>query len=460
MPPKIFRNLLPLHPHPLSEGTALPCPNTTAGPPEGRPGHRRVPDDTPPSPPSPALPQRQGRRAPTHQQGDSMAVTKITNTVVLTTVCPPDKRRVALFDESLSGFTCTIHRGGRRTYSVRYRDAYNKQCEYKIGDASVLSAEQARKIAQQVKAQALVGANPQAEKKAKRQVPRLEELVPRYLEHVRGYKRSPDIDERYLRIHITPRFGRYRLDELKQAEIVDWLNSKVKDGYAQSTVNRWQVILSHMLRLAGDWGVPGAERNPLKGAKLKDPNNMKERFLSAEEIARLRVAVEESPNPMLAPIVTLLLLTGCRKRELLDSTWDQFDLERKTWRIPMSKSGKARHVPLSDEAITVLEALPRFDKCPYVVPNVNTKKPHTSIYKAWDNARIKAGLKEVRLHDCRHTLASHLAMSGHSILLISKILGHSTTRTTERYAHISNETLLNAMNTAAKVSGTKWTLPA
>jgi integrase len=91
---------------------------------------------------------------------------------------------------------------------------------------------------------------------------------------------------------------------------------------------------------------------------------MKERFLSSKEIARLRAAVEESPNPMLAPIVTLLLLTGCRKRELLNSTWDQFDLGRKSRRIPLSKSGKARDVPPSDEAVKMLEALPRFKDCP------------------------------------------------------------------------------------------------
>lgn len=385
-----------------------------------------------------------------------MAVTRITNTAVLTAVCPPGKPKITLFDDMLKGFVCEIGKTGRKTYALRFNDEHGKQCQFKIGDASVLTADRARKAAERLKARTLVGENPQAVRKVKRQVPTLAELAPRYLEHVRGYKRAPDIDERYLRIHLLPRFGKLHLDELKQAEIVDWLNGKVKEGYAQATVNRWQVILSHMLRLAGDWGVAGAERNPLKGAKLKEPNNKKERFLSAEEIGRLRAAVEESPNPMLAPIVTLLLLTGCRKRELLDAKWDQFDLERKSWRIPMSKSGKARHVPLSDEALKVLEALPRFNGCPYVVPNVKTLKPHGSIFNAWNTARRRAGLADVRMHDCRHTLASHLAMSGHSLLIIAKVLGHQNTRTTERYAHVSNEALRDAVNTAARVSGTKW----
>ena len=384
-----------------------------------------------------------------------MAVTRITNTAVLAAVCPPGKKKITLFDDSLTGFICEIA-PNRRTYGLRYTDERGKQIQYKIGDASVLTADQARKVAQRVKAQALTGDSPQEKRKVKRQVPTLAELAPRYLEHVRGYQRAPEITERYLRLHILPRFGKLHLDQLDQSEIVDWLSGKVKTGYAQATVNRWQVILSHMLRLAGEWGVAGAERNPMKGAKLKEPNNKKERFLSAEEIGRLRAAVEESPNPMLAPIVTLLLLTGCRKRELLDAKWDEFDLERKSWRIPMSKSGKARHVPLSDEALKVLEALPRFLGCPYVVPNVKTLKPHGSIFNAWNTARRRAGLADVRLHDCRHTLASHLAMSGHSLLIIAKVLGHQNTRTTERYAHVSNEALRDAVNTAAKVSGTTW----
>jgi len=389
-----------------------------------------------------------------------MPVTRITNTAVLTTVCPPGKKKITLFDDALTGFVCEVRRTGGKTYALRFNDERGKQCQLKIGDASVLTADQARKVAQRHKARTLIGENPQEERKVKRQIPTLAELAPRYLEHVRGYKRAPEIDERVLRLHLLPRFGKLHLDEFQQADIIDWLNAQAKAGKSQATVNRWQVTLSHMFRLAAEWGIPGAERNPLKGAKLKEPNNKKERFLTAEEITRLRAAMEQSPNPMLAPIVTLLLLTGCRKRELLDAKWDQFDLERKSWRIPMSKSGKARHVPLSDEALKVLEALPRFRNCAHVVPNVKTMKPHGSIFNAWNTARKRAGLPDVRMHDCRHTLASHLAMSGHSLLIIAKVLGHQNTRTTERYAHVSNETLRDAVNTAAKVSGATWAAPA
>ena len=387
-----------------------------------------------------------------------MAVIRITNTAVLTAVCPPGKKKISLFDDALKGFVCEIHQTGRRTYAQRYIDERGTQCQYKIGDASVLTADQARKVAQRIKAQALIGESPQAKRKVMRQVPTLAEFAVRYLEYARVNKRSHDIDERYLRLHLLPRFGRQHLDQLKQTEIMDWLNEKVREGYAQATANRWQVILSCMMRLAGEWGVPGAERNPLKGAKLKDPDNMKDRFLTPEEVQRLKAAVEQSPNPMLTPIVGLLLLTGCRKREILDAKWDQVDFENKTLKIVKGKTG-SRFVPLGDEALAMLRSIPRFDGCPYIVPNLKTMKPHGSIYTSWNQARRRAGLADLRVHDLRHTLASHLAQSGHSLWVISKVLGHAQSRSTERYARLSTETLRNAVNAAVKVSGTTWGAP-
>jgi integrase len=109
---------------------------------------------------------------------------------------------------------------------------------------------------------------------------------------------------------------------------------------------------------------------------------------------------------------------------------------------------------LSDDAVAVLTSLPQV--CPYVLPNLKTMKPHGSIFNAWHTARKRAGLADVRIHDLRHTLASQLAGAGHSLWVIANVLGHSQTRTTERYAHLSGETLRNAVNSAARVSGTTW----
>ncbi|WP_235522998.1 site-specific integrase [Novosphingobium sp. Leaf2] len=211
-----------------------------------------------------------------------------------------------------------------------------------------------------------------------------------------------------------------------------------------------------MMRMAKRWGLPGAEVNPLEGVKQKDPENRVERFLTAAETQRLKDSVEESPNFMLRYIVALLLLTGCRKRELLDAKWDQISFERKIWRIPTSKSGKPRHVPLSQDALNVLHSIPRFDACPFIVPNPETFKPFVSVYNAWDNARRRAGLPDVRMHDLRHSAASNLVNSGQSLYVVAKVLGHAQVKTSERYAHLSTDTLLQAVNAASEVTGTTW----
>lgn len=370
--------------------------------------------------------------------------------------CPPHKSHVSYFDTAITGFVVEVRPNGQGTYSLRYKDQYGKQRQYKIARTAEVSFAQARKEAIRIKSRVVVGKNPAEERHANRRIPTIQELSERYLEYVRTYKRSHDIDERYLRLHVLPKWGKKHLNELDQTELLEWFNAMVADGYAQATVNRWQVILGHMFRMAKRWNLPGAEVNPLEGVKQKDPANRIERFLTPAETQRLREAVEESPNFMLRYVVALLLLTGSRKRELLDSRWEDFSIERKSWRIPITKTGKARHVPLSQEAIAVLKAIPRFDDCPYVVPNPETLLPFKSLFTSWNQARKRAGVPDLRMHDLRHSAASNLVNSGQSLYVVAKVLGHAQIRTSERYAHLSSDTLLSAVNAASEFTRTTW----
>ena len=168
---------------------------------------------------------------------------------------------------------------------------------------------------------------------------------------------------------------------------------------------------------------------------------------------RLSLTIQDSDNPQLKYIVALLLLTGCRKRELLDAEWSHFDLEHRRWRIPMSKSGKPRHVPLSDDVVSILSRLPRFDDCTYIVPNPKTKLPFNTVFCSWNTARKQAGMADLRMHDLRHSFASFLVNAGRSLYEVQNILGHSQLNTTQRYAHLSQATLLDATNAAAGAAG-------
>jgi integrase len=374
--------------------------------------------------------------------------------VVKTTECPAGKARVDLYDTVIPGFIVEIRATGGKTYYLRYRDQHGKQKQYKIGDAKSLTFEQARQAAQTLRAKVVLGDSPAETKAALKKVPTLSEFITsRYMPYIKGYKRSWDTDESVLKNHILPEFGSSHLDEITLQSVIAFHHGMRAKGYAPATANRIVIMMRYMFNLAKKWGIEGTDKNPAVGVKLLEENNKRERYLNAEEVQRLNDAIQKSENSQLKYIIALLLLTGCRKRELLDAQWEHFDLDRCTWRIPISKSGKARHVPLSDDALLVLKKVPRFENCPYIVPNPKTLLPFNTIFCSWNTARKQADLGDLRLHDLRHSFASFLVNAGRSLYEVQNILGHSQLITSQRYAHLSTATLLDASNAAAKASG-------
>lgn len=291
----------------------------------------------------------------------------------------------------------------------------------------------------------------------KRTIPTIAELYrDTYLPHVQSYRRNMESDLSFWKNHLLPKLGHKHLDELTTQEIVDAQMAMRKDGYAPGTANKWIVQLRFAYVVGKQFSVPGTEKNPAAGIKQFRVEG-RERFLSQEETERLRVAVARSDNKQLKSFVTLALLVGLRKREILDSKWEDVDLERRMWRIPFSKAGKKEHVVLSLAAVAVLEQLPRWKGCPYVLPNPRTLKPFTDVQEAFQTACRRAGIKGCRIHDLRHTFASNLVNAGQSLYVVSKALRHSTTQMSERYAHIADDTLFNAADAAANAMGSAWT---
>ena len=240
-----------------------------------------------------------------------------------------------------------------------------------------------------------------------------------------------------------------RLTDITSQSVGYWLSEKRNSGLAPASVERLRVILGRSFVLGALWDIPGTERNPTRGIPRKPLNNARERFLSAEEAARLREAVAASQNPQLQHIVGLLLLTGARLRELLDAKWEHVDVKRRSWLIPTSKTGKPRHVPLSTAALAIIDQLPRFKDCPWLVPNIETRRPFVSLKSAWRRAIKEANLPGLRIHDLRHSAASFLVAAGIDLYAVGKILGHANVASTARYSHLANETLLLAVEAGA-----------
>lgn len=363
--------------------------------------------------------------------------------------CPDGKSKIDYYDTNITGFIVEVRASGGKTYHLRYRDAHGKLRQHKIGDCKSLTFEKAKNAAQKLRARVVLGDNPVEERKVLRSVPTLEDFArERYLPYVKGYKRSWSTDESVLKNHILPVFGKMHMDQITEQSIIEYHHKMGRQGYAPASANKIVILLRYMFNLAIKWKISGVVSNPTANVPLYEVNNAKERYLTPEETRRLVDVIQNSQNTQLKYIVPLLLSLGCRKSELLNSKWEDFDLHKRSWRIPMTKSGKPRHVPLSEGVLQLLAQVPRWEGCPYVVPNPKTLKPFVSIFYAWDTARKQAGMPELRIHDLRHSFASFLVNNGRSIYEVQKILGHTQLKTTQRYSHLSPETLIDAVESA------------
>lgn len=355
-----------------------------------------------------------------------------------------------MYDNEIVGFTLEVRSSGLKTYYLRYRDIYGKQKQYRIGDTKSLTFAQAKKSAQQIKTRITLGEDPVAKKISIRHTPQLNAFVnDHFLPYIKQYKRGWKTNVSTLKNHILPNFGGLFLDQITQSALVQFHCAMRDKGYAAVTCNNAVIMVRNMFNLAKKWNIKGADFNPAAGIALFEVNNQRERFLTRYEVQQLKEAINASENSQLKYIVVLLLFTGCRKRELLDAKWDDFDIQKRIWRIPTTKSGKLRYVPLSDTVVEILEKVPHFDECPYVLPNPQTLKPFNTIYYAWNTARNRAGMSDLRMHDLRHSFASFLINSGRSLYEVQNILGHSQSSTTQRYAHLSQQTLIDAANAAS-----------
>jgi integrase len=219
-------------------------------------------------------------------------------------------------------------------------------------------------------------------------------------------------------------------------------------------VEKIRITFNRSFELALKWNLPGITANPVRGITRPKFSNQRSRYLTAGEAQRLFRAVERSANPQLKHIVGLLLLTGARKNELLKAQWQHVDFDRHAWFIPDSKTGKSRHVPLSQAAVDILGKLPRWGGCPWLLPNPATLKPYTDIKRAWMTARDEAQLPDVRIHDLRHSFASFAVNAGVDLFAVGKVLGHADHQSTMRYSHLANDTLMAAVEAgAAKMAG-------
>ena len=237
-----------------------------------------------------------------------------------------------------------------------------------------------------------------------------------------------------LRTQLLPTFGSSRLDEIGSSAVHGWFDRYSRT--APAGANRILDILKQIFNHAIECGLVDA--NPVRGVR-HNPRPRLTRFLSRDEVARVHAALDahrgRGSGEQQAAIIRLLLLTGCRKSEIVHLRWDEVD--GSVLRLADSKTGP-RTVFLSVAARELIARQPRSES-PYVFPSLKDgSRPRSTELSLWRKVQREAEIADVRLHDLRHTFASHAVMQRVPLPVLSQLLGHSRDRMAMRYAHIGD----------------------
>jgi len=341
------------------------------------------------------------------------------------------------WDSELPGFGAIAYPTGRKSYVIQYRTASGRTRRLALGAHGVLTPDQARRLAMEKLAAVRMGKDPADERRAQRNAPSIAELAERYIEeHLPKKKpRSAREDRRILIRYVLPVLGERRVADVTSAE-VGKLHASLRR--APIMANRVLALLGTLFTLAERWEWRPQGSNPARAVEWFRETR-RERFLSDTELARLGDALstleaEDVVRPTAAAALRLLLLTGARRDEVLRLRWREVDLERGCFRLEDSKTG-AKVIPLSQQARALIASLPRDGEWVFPSPHVDDASLH-DLRKPWRRVLERAGLSRLRLHDLRHTHASVAAAAGISLQAIGTILGHRSTSTTAKYAHL------------------------
>jgi integrase len=374
-----------------------------------------------------------------------MAKLKLTSAFCRDVTCPAHKRKEVYRCTEQTGFGIEV-RANSKTYWLYYTTPEGKAAQIKIGGHSDVSFDQAKRMAKELRSRIVLGGNPAEEKANRKAIITFKELAQMHVEHAKGHLRSHASVELAHRHYLVPRFGKLRIDQVTTQAIETYL-AELRQRLAPASVDRLRLVMHRTYRLAQGWGLPGSDRNPVASVPRPRYDNKRTCLLTPTEVERLLKASEQSANPLLKPIVQLLLATAARKSELLNARWEHIDFERAEWLIPLTKNGQARRVPLSKAALAVLNDLPRTSD--WLLANPATGKPFDNIKRAWKTACREAGLPDLHIHDLRHAAIGAMINNGVSLHVAGKVAGHLRSESTARYAYVSDLSLAAAVEAGA-----------
>ena len=356
----------------------------------------------------------------------------------------PRRRPYDVRDHELKGFGIRVLPTGGKRYFIHSQHDGRRFWKI-VGRADEISAEDARSRARGMLA--AIRSDGEIPSPAVADIPFEDVAEEVFRRYARNWKPSTlEVNRRFLRNTVLPWFGGRPIGGIGESDVRQWLASLHNTPVA---ADRSAPILSVIMRQAEVYGYRREGTNPCKGIR-RYRRQGRERFLSEEEIGRLGTALahHDVRQPMAVAILRLLLLTGCRKAEILSLKWS-FYREGNLY-LPDSKTG-ARTVWLSTTARRVLDEQPR--KSVWVFPSPRTRR-HISpdaVEATWYRIREEAAISDVRIHDLRHSYASFALAKGETVLAIGRLLGHCDPATTLKYTHLADALIRDAAETVGAV---------
>ncbi len=418
---------------------------------------------------------------------------------------PAKGKRAYYRDEKEAGLVLDVRASGSKSFYL-YKKINGKPERVYLGPYPDMKIPEARKACAIKKGQIAHGKNPQEEKRKIRQEITLGEFFKEYMEkYSRPHKKSWQYDEREIPVFLGHWFSR-KLSSISTHEVRELHNSIYnktfkKNGHTRGghfQANRALERLRALYNKAIEWGWEGD--NPTIGIK-KFKEKSRERFVQPNELPLLFHALEIEENKTARDYILISLMTGARKSNVLAMRWEEISWEQRTWRIPETKNGEPITIPLIPQAIEILETRRMKTNSPWVFEGEGAKGHLADPKKTWDRVRQRAtmalwnlnkehakfikevetklmqtdnygfatpklfsaiekeatkngielptGLLDIRLHDLRRTFGSYQAITGASLPIIGKTLGHKSQQSTEVYARLHDDPVRDSMEKAA-----------
>lgn len=328
----------------------------------------------------------------------------------------------------------------KKSWSLYYRFR-GQQRRPTLGDYPTFSLADAREVARGILKQVAQGIDPSAEKQDSRGAPTMADLWDEYWKRAAS-KKSAAEDKRLWRCYLRPAFSR---DVVNSVELTALLNFHGMMADTPVQANRVLALLSTMLNHAEALGWRPVGSNPCRHVK-RYKEQKRRRYMAPEEARVIAALLEKykATHPQAVAFIYLLILTGARKGEIAKAKWSDVQgdklvlAEHKT-----DGTGTPRTIHLPAMALELLEFNGAFLDSSELLVGIKDPK------KLWEKIRVEAGCPDLRLHDLRHSFASAAVSAGLTLAQIGELLGHSSTQTTARYAHLMNDAAQQAVNVVA-----------